>query len=74
MLYEVITIQLTMFLLVCMSVLSWTVVFTKYFTLRRINRECAEEYEAFQQAGDIAGAMKNMSQTTAVYQVGHFAP
>ncbi len=66
-------IQLTMFLLVCMSVLSWTVVFTKYFTLRRINRECAEEYEAFQQAGDIAGAMKNMSQTTAVYQVGHFA-
>ena len=47
-------IQLTMFLLVCMSVLSWTVVFTNYFTLRRINRECAEEYEAFQQAGDIA--------------------
>ncbi|EPR37040.1 MotA/TolQ/ExbB proton channel [Desulfovibrio sp. X2] len=68
-----IVIQFVMFLLVAMSIMSWTVVFMKIFGLLRARKECNAEYEAFQQAHDIAGAMKNMDQQTGVYQVGNFA-
>lgn len=66
-------IQLTMYLLVIMSIVSWTVIFTKFFSLRKVHKACTVEFEAFQQSADIAGAMKNMDQSTSIYQVGHFA-
>ena len=68
-------IQTIMYLLVAMSIASWSIIFMKIFQLRKVRKQCREQFELFQQSSDITSAMKGMSQhqSSAMYVVGSFA-
>ena len=54
-------VKLVLLLLVCMSVASWSIIFYKFFAIRRAKRQVVAGYAEFQEAEDLSAGLKSVA-------------
>ncbi len=60
------------YILIIMSIWSWSIILFKFFSLQKTQRRTVEDFEVFQQAGDLTEGMRILSarSRSSVYRVG----
>lgn len=60
------------YILIIMSIWSWSIILYKFFFLQKTQTRTVEDFEAFQQAGDLTEGMRILSARprSSVYRVG----
>lgn len=64
-------VKIVLFMLFCMSLISWTIIFYKLFLLLRAKRNVLRETDKFNQAKDLAQALRTLKgKKSSLYRIG----